>query len=282
MASVQPRYLRLHPLTPSQLPYHAALNNSSERQPSLRDFCATVIDEGRQLSETDLKTNFVADAKTKSSPPAKAPVQILRWTRRIDDQVEYWFARHSEHTDPDPSWDDFVKGLCENHSENEAEYTPDVYDCREVCKWDVEAEEIQDMDGVTLRAVEMCHEIPVVANRVFATLVLTANYVSSPGFIVVQIPLDLEGVDAAIYSNHKNTTHKDSDTDQKKKKVVVGQYASVERCTYDEAEEKVSWDMATAADAKGGIPMFLQKPTMPGKIAVDVGFFASFVEKKRG
>lgn len=127
----------------------------------------------------------------------------------------------------------------------------------------------------------MCHELPVVVNRVFATLVLTAKYVQGQGFIVVQIPLDLQGVDAAIYSSHKNSTHKDSDTAQKKKKVVVGQYVSVERCTYNEADQMVSWNMATAADAKGNIPLWLQKPTMPGKIALDVGFFAAFVEKQK-
>lgn len=98
---------------------------------------------------------------------------------------------------------------------------------------------------------------------------------------MVQIPLDLKGVDAAIYSDHTNTTHKDSDTNQKRKKVVVGQYVSVERCTYNEVNQTVSWDMATAADAKGDIPMWVQKPTMPGKIAVDVGFFAAFVEKQK-
>ncbi|TLD22658.1 hypothetical protein E2P81_ATG07851 [Venturia nashicola] len=287
MASIQPKYLRLHPLSPANLPSHHVLKNTPENLPNLRDFCASLITEGRRLTETDLTANFVADGK-KTSPPAKAQVQISKWTRKYDDPsdaskqaVEYWFARHSEHKDPDPTWDDFVKGLYENHSENEAEYTPDVYDCREVCKWDVDEGEFEGMEGVTLRAVEMCHELPVVANRVFATLVLTAKYIQGKGFIVVQVPLDLQGVEAAIYSNHTNTTHKDSGTALKKKKVVVGQYASVERCTYNEAEQIVSWDMATAADAKGDIPMLLQKPTMPGKIAVDVGFFAAFVEKQK-
>lgn len=99
----------------------------------------------------------------RASAPAKALVEIRRWTRRYDDPnvgsgdgqskeaVEYWFARSSEHKDPDPTWDDFVKGLYENHSENEAEYTPDVYDCREVCKWDMDEGEIGGMEGVTLR-----------------------------------------------------------------------------------------------------------------------------------
>ncbi|RDI82381.1 hypothetical protein Vi05172_g7729 [Venturia inaequalis] len=287
MASVQPRRLRLHPLPPTKLPHHETLKNVSETLPTLRDFCASVITEGRQLSETDLATHFIPDGK-KTSSPAKAEVHLSKWTRKYDDPsdaskqaAEYWFARHSEHKDPDPTWDDFVRGLYENHSENEAEYTPDVYDCREVCRWDVDAGEIEGMEGVTLRAIEMCHELPVVVNRVFATLVLTAKYVQGQGFIVVQIPLDLQGVEAAIYSNHTNTTHKDSDTAQKKKKVVVGQYVSVERCTYNEAEQVVSWDMATAADAKGDIPMWLQKPAMPGKVAVDVGFFAAFVEKQK-
>ncbi|TID15694.1 hypothetical protein E6O75_ATG08022 [Venturia nashicola] len=263
MASIQPKYLRLHSLSPANLPSHHVLKNTPENLPNLRDFCASLITEGRRLTETDLTANFVADGK-KTSPPAKAQVQISKWTRKYDDPsdaskqaVEYWFARHSEHKDPDPTWDDFVKGLYENHSENEAEYTPDVYDCREVCKWDVDEGEFEGMEGVTLRAVEMCHELPVVANRVFATLVLTAKYIQGKGFIVVQ----RHGAEEKEGSSWTN--------------------ASVERCTYNEAEQIVSWDMATAADAKGDIPMLLQKPTMPGKIAVDVGFFAAFVEKQK-
>lgn len=158
MASIQPRYLRLYPLNPANLPYHDNLKNAPDASPNLRDFCLSIITEGRQLIESDLQINFIPDAKKKTSPPAKALVQISKWTKKHEDPsdaskqaVEYWFARHSEHKDPDPSWDDFVKGLYENHSENEAEYTPDVYDCREVCRWDLDEGEIEGMEGVTLR-----------------------------------------------------------------------------------------------------------------------------------
>jgi len=62
--------------------------------------------------------------------------------------------------------------------------------------------------------------------------------------------------------------------------VVLGQYVSVERC-YAQEDGKVMWEMGTASDAKGVLPMGIQKLALPGKIVVDVGFFADWLKKKR-
>lgn len=206
---IQPKYLRLHPLTPSNLPYHPTLKNTPETSPNLLGFCKGVVEEGRQLIETELRNSFVREGKERASAPAKSLVGIRRWTRRYDGSlsvvdvppsavdglasgvdnssdgigkdkkvVEYWFARSSEHKDPDPTWDDFVKGLYENHSENEAEYTPDVYDCREVCRWDVDEGEIGGMEGVTLRGVfflSLCLPLTVVGFTFIMEQLLTTS-----------------------------------------------------------------------------------------------------------
>ena len=58
------------------------------------------------------------------------------------------FARKSTHTNKSElgtaSWDEFDAGLRVRHSEHEAEYTPDVYDCFKVLDWD---QEINDFGG---------------------------------------------------------------------------------------------------------------------------------------
>jgi hypothetical protein len=126
---------------------------------------------------------------------------------------------------------------------------------------------------------EMCHKIPFpLSNRVFTTLVCTAKHATSQRFIVAQIPLDLHSVPSAIYSSGANKTK--GDTAEQKKSVVLGQYVSVERC-YAQEDGKIMWEMGTASDAKGVLPMGIQKLALPGKIVVDVGFFVDWLKKKR-
>ena len=80
----------------------------------------------------------------------------------------------------------------------------------------------------------------------------------------------------------------DGQTPQQKQKVVIGQYVSVERCrvlkTADGENGKVGdvvWDMATASDAKGWLPMAVQKLGVPGAVVKDVGFFMKWIHERR-
>jgi hypothetical protein len=131
----------------------------------------------------------------------------------------------------------------------------------------------------------MAHKIPAVRNRVFSTLVITAS-TTPEHFIVAQVPVDIRDLDEAYYSNDKHL--KDSDS-TRKKKVVVGAYASVETCLFrpggngtdNKNEGVIEWVMTTASDAKGWIPMPLQKPKIPGAIAADVGYFIGWAMKRR-
>jgi len=43
----------------------------------------------------------------------------------------------------------------------------------------------------------------------------------------------------------------------------------------------VEWIMATASDAKGNLPMAVQKLGVPGAIVNDVGFFMKWIAEKR-
>ena len=44
---------------------------------------------------------------------------------------------------------------------------------------------------------------------------------------------------------------------------------------------EIEWVMATASDAKGWLPMWLQKTSVPGAVVKDVGFFVDWVMKRR-
>ena len=134
----------------------------------------------------------------------------------------------------------------------------------------------------------MCHRIPPpLSNRVFSVLVITARTPNptspnSHAFIDAQIPVDISGLSEAMYSNGRHKTA--GDTPQKKKPITIGQYTSVERVKVVEKSEggdEIVWEMATASDAKGSLPMAIQKLGVPGAIVKDVGFFLSWAAKRR-
>ncbi len=46
-------------------------------------------------------------------------------------------------------------------------------------------------------------------------------------------------------------------------------------------DQNIEWTMATASDAKGWLPMWAQKMGVPSAVVKDVGYFISWVHKKR-
>jgi len=65
----------------------------------------------------------------------------------------------------------------------------------------------------------MCHELPVILlNRVFPVLVLVAK-TGPHDFIVVQTPVDIRNVGAAMYSNGRNL--EEGDREIKRKRPVL-------------------------------------------------------------
>lgn len=145
---------------------------------------------------------------------------------------------------------------------------------------------------------EMCHKLPFpLANRVFPVLVITAKTGLTPlhDFIVVQIPVDIKFLPQALYSNGRNVLMGDKAI--KRKKPVLGfvtcnhllalllliirysVYTSIERCVLK--GDHVEWTMTTASDAKGWIPMCMQKMGVPGAVVKDVGLFIDWIAKER-
>jgi len=120
----------------------------------------------------------------------------------------------------------------------------------------------------------MCHAIPApLRPRCFPVLVCTAS-ASPTSFLAVSIPVDLRALPASFYSNGRNAT--EGVDPQQKKKPVIGMYTAVERAEMDDKGE-IEWAMATASDARGVLPMFLQKMSIPGQIAKDVGLFLRWI-----
>ncbi|ROW18096.1 hypothetical protein VPNG_00069 [Cytospora leucostoma] len=75
------------------------------------------------------------------------------------------------------------------------------------------------------------------------------------------------------------------------KGVVVGAYAAVERVRRlppppppgsSRGGREIEWLMATASDAKGMLPMWVQTRAVPGQIAKDVGLFLGWIARERG
>ena len=127
---------------------------------------------------------------------------------------------------------------------------------------------------------EMCHQMPPpLANRVFPVVVVTAK-TGPDSFVVVQMPVDLTDFPDGdvLYTNGRNK--RDADSALKKKKITSGVYVSVERVTVTEAGQ-IRWVMATASNAKGYLPMILQKQGVPGAVAKDVGLFMQWAMDKR-
>ncbi|KAK1757647.1 hypothetical protein QBC47DRAFT_376604 [Echria macrotheca] len=82
-----------------------------------------------------------------------------------------------------------------------------------------------------------------------------------------QSPNPIQNINLQGKINTKNTT--------------IGLYASVERFRRIEEGKKIEWVMATASDARGVLPRWVQGRAVPGQIGKDVPLFLEWVSKRR-
>ncbi|KAL8874091.1 MAG: hypothetical protein Q9174_000527 [Haloplaca sp. 1 TL-2023] len=241
-------------------------------RPSIGPFVKAVLDEAIAFID-GVPTTF-KPMGTKASKPSESKVQVLshdvtadqlsddvpwsesRFPRKPPQEMprtgESWFARRSRHLnlsgDGTAKFEEFELGLASHHAENEANYTPAIFDTYRVLQWDIPTQRPGkgpqfdnysnvDMSGmyddcsmvvcpVLLMHIvyEMCHKLPFpLMPRVFPVLVISAmtNLTPSPDdFIVVQIPVDIQKSPKAFYSNGRNCI--EGDTPIKRKKAVIG------------------------------------------------------------
>lgn len=258
---------------------------------------------------------------TKRFPESDAPVDVTERVVRLvaegREETETWACRRSVHADAarrgTASWVEFVDCLRDQHAETEEAFTPTVLGHRTVVAWGTAGEvgtirlgeeslspgQAADArqtsppsawGGFAMAVVEVKHKLPPpLRPRVFCVLQVSCTAVrTSTGsgqeerqeeeeFVVVSVPVQ----DLATGG------WKDEAALSMEKGVVVGAYAAVERvrrlvpASGGDQKAEVEWVMATASDAKGVLPMWLQTRAVPGQVAKDVRLFLGWVDGER-
>ncbi|KAK4541705.1 hypothetical protein LTR36_007414 [Oleoguttula mirabilis] len=288
--------VRMRALKPSELPAHPDLSpqQSSGTPPNLQAFLAEALEEANSFMTAYLPRTFKVKSASKQAPPSTAPVELLSHDVNggeinkvtpgvpLGRTAETWFARTSVHENAakegTASWEEFDQGLRAEHSLHEMEYTPDVQDAHQVLSWDDEIESVSEgrrvgaWEDVSACVMEMVHHIPPPLNdRVFPVLVITAK--KAEEFIVVQIPVDTTHMPAAKYPSYNSKGGGG--------KITPGIYVSIERGELVDGGARVKWQMATASDAMGVLPMWAQKMGVPGAVVKDVGLFIDWCAIRR-
>lgn len=245
---------------------------------------------------------------TKSHPDSAAKIELSERVVGIGEgqgqqQHETWACRRSVHADAaskgTASWAEFADCIRDRHAETEDAFTPTVLAHREAVSWEGSAASAAATPHVWaggvawgrfgLSLVEMKHKIPPpLKPRVFPVLQLVASAVpggDDSGAGTAGAERDEFVVVSVTVSDLATGRLKDKAALSAEKGVVVGAYVSVERVRrlpgQGEDKGKIEWIMATASDAKGVLPMFLQTKAVPGQIAKDVGMFLGWVDKER-
>lgn len=267
----------------------------------IQPFVIEVLNEALVFTDTLMHTQFNAKGKPQTSAPSTAKVQLLTFDvmQQASGRSESWFGRRSVHEDAvkdgTASWAEFEEWMFNDHNANEARYTPEVFDARQLLKYgaaeglDSAALREAGWEDVHVELFEMGHRIPSpLSNRVFPALAVRGRVRADKppldgvkdanGFVTAQIPVDLSNSPAAFYSNGKNRT--EGGTEEQKAKVVMGEYVSVERIR-KQADGEIVWEMATASDAKGNLPMAMQKLGVPAAIVKDVSLFVKWRQEER-
>jgi len=140
--------------------------------------------------------------------------------------------------------------------------------------WDTSGIEVEvgtdKWTDITLVVEEMKHKIEPkpLHNRTFPVLQLAATLSGAQEFVVISIPLkDFPKSPYAEYARDKS--------------LVVGAYVSVERIRVLPSNGEIEWIMATASDAGGVLPQWMQNMAVPGVVAKDVDYFLSWISKER-
>lgn len=314
------------------VPWHTESSGIEVNGASSRRASKATEPDGRRPSISNNNTLDVPTSTTRARSPSNASARSthststpkIRRAKPRDLRDEHWFTRRSVHNcvsaklEPGTaSWEQFVFGLLHNHSKNEQEFTPNLYDAPKVVDWDGQVRKLDEEGSlrregwgdVSISINEMCHALPgVLAPRCFDVLVVGGKVLPEQAaegggsssvrqsndsvkrwdkgekqkFVVVTVPVQLGmGVKKAFYANSRNLKEGKG---QQAHEVVQGLYAAVEMCTLrakeggGKDEEEVEWIMSTASDAEGNLPMWVQRLSIPGVLPKDVSFFMKWIK----
>ena len=195
-----------------------------------------------------------------------------------DRKDETWFCRRSCHRNRaekgTASWEEFVRYFKEHHAESEEAFTPTVIGAREAIKWNAGGIEVEvngeRFTSITVAVEEMKHKIDPkpLKNRTFPVIQVAAMLAGSQEFLVVSIPIhDFNKSPYAEFARDKS--------------LVVATYTSIERIRVLPSNGDIEWIMATASDAGGVLPQWMQNLAVPGTVAKDVELFMSWIPSQR-
>ncbi|KAL2107576.1 hypothetical protein VUR80DRAFT_5023 [Thermomyces stellatus] len=218
----------------------------------------------------------------------RIPADLLRGVARANPgshappadriRAETWVARVSVHEDAaqrgTASWGEFYDAVKVRHAESERDFTPSIMGMRTAREWDCGGLELKggkhSWGEVTCRIVESKHLMPVgMSRRIFAVVQMTAAVkdTDEKEFVVVSIPVrDFEHAPETQFFRESGG--------------VVGCYAAVERVRRLPGGP-TEWVMATASEARGYLPSWLQARAVPGQIAKDVPLFLAWADRQR-
>ncbi|KAF6844719.1 hypothetical protein CMUS01_00785 [Colletotrichum musicola] len=228
---------------------------------------------------------------TKSFPESTAPVELYERVIPVAElekeaarnqlsidvaAAETWACRRSVHKDRPgkgtAAWEEFVKCFKDDHVEAEKAFTPNVMEAREALAWDCNGVTIEEgglaWEDFKISVSEIKHKLGMpLKNRVFPELIISAKARDVDEFIVVSVTVsDLATSDYGGLAKEKG--------------VVIGAYASVERLRRLPTGA-IEWIMATASDAKGILPAWIQAKAVLGVVAKDVALFLGWIAEER-
>ncbi|KAF2759315.1 hypothetical protein EJ05DRAFT_499727 [Pseudovirgaria hyperparasitica] len=285
MATAAPpkaEYLHITPLTATDLPAHPDLASAQQptgQTPTLHAFTTAILKQGVEFATYYSDASIFVPKGDKASPPSTAKVTSLTGKNVPRTTAsEQWFARRSVHEDARKNgtadFEQFDVVLNKDHSRNEDDYTPGIYDANRLLAWEGIGS-VEEFEGVEMSVYEMYHKQPFpISDRFFTTLVVAATYAEKK-FIVVQVPVDSATFPADFVASKSNTV--DGKHRNEKRKVVQGHYASVERVQANDSDGTVTWEAGTVSSAGGSIPDAVTNLALPGELAKDVGFVVGFV-----
>ncbi|CAG8926237.1 unnamed protein product [Penicillium salamii] len=269
---------------------------------ALKSSITSILHEASPLL-TNIQTNLQKDPKPRPSHPSTAQVTLSQGWH----SSEFWVCRQSDHQDATKdgtaSWREFEDGLRHDHAEHEMEYTPSVTGLKQLVNWnendnwdpemriDVDQTRYWDFIIELNLIVHTFHPKALIRPRAFISLTLSAalskivseDTVEPSGFMTVQVPFRLSDPEEPGYeqlcAEIRNFVPP---------RTIFAHYASLEHVELlaGSGDRTIRWTMATASEAGGKIPQWVQRNWtlggVPKAVVADVGLFIGWVMKRRG
>ena len=185
---------------------------------------------------------------------------------------EVWFLRRSIHQNDavngSASWEEFEQCFKDDHAKYEKAYTPTVSKTTRLHEWNCSGMDVeidgQKWENFTLRREESTHTVPFpLKNRIFPVFQVTASQKGKKEFVIVQV---------AVRDNSAEM--------REGGRVLRGAYTSVERIR-ELDDGQIEWVMGCTSEARGMIPSWVQRKSVPGHLAKDVDMFMTWVGSLR-